>query len=110
MPVSAVIYAMGEPGDDLIKIGRSLYPEQRLQQIRYRTKRSALALVHCEPTDNPIIAEQWAHRLLRAERIYRLEEWFLVSPERAAETLKRAAHYATPRGWFEVTRAMGLAA
>lgn len=102
--MSAFIYAMGEPGDDLIKIGRSAYPEQRLQQIRSKTKQRALALVHCEPTDNPVIAERWAQKLLQAERIYRNEEWFLVSPARAVEALKRAAYYATPRGWFEVSR------
>lgn len=104
MLISAFVYAMGAPGDDLIKIGRSANPERRLKQVRADSRILNLALLHVESTENAIAAEQWAHRLLSAERIYRNEEWFLVSPARAIDAVKQGAHYSTLRGWRELVQ------
>lgn len=75
-PTAGFAYLISGP-DGLYKIGHSVSPEKRLQQIA--PKRFGLALLAAVPTASPRELEGWLHDAFAHRRVS--GEWFMLSEE-----------------------------
>lgn len=89
------VYAFGERGDDLIKIGQTISLKGREGALRskYAMPRASMLFYLCTRYPNQI--ERYAHEHLRTARIYPRQEWFVVSLSDAVEAINAGADHVT---------------
>lgn len=90
-PPPGFVYVFGEPGDNLLKVGRTVSLKSRTNHLRATERMPRAVILFHRATDFPWQVERRAHRFLSDARIYPRREWFLTTLAEAEHAINSAA-------------------